>query len=194
MFQASQISQEKLESSLARLRPAYDPLAQYIEEAACGLAWEDNQSGALLVARNPERGTHAYDVTLFPPAEELATEQLVGYLNRPIPRDLREFFRHSNGAFLGELSIYGILSRLSRSARAPLDIGMGRLWRSSYAACDEDFVLFASRNVSDDGQIGYFLSDQGLVLARGNEKLKAPADSGSWPSFNDWLRHQLSQD
>jgi len=194
LFEASKISLEDLQDALAALRPDFRFLADCIERAAEDGVWKDNEAGALLARPNPNAGPYAFRIILFPSAGGVKEDQLVGYLSRPIPSSFRKFLSCSNGGHFGDLSIYGVIPNLTRSARAPLDIGMGEIWRSSYAPCDKDLVLFASRDVSPSGQIGYFVSDAGEVLGRGNEQLDAPSDAGIWESLDDWFNHQFLED
>lgn len=191
-FEARAISIEKMQADLARLRPEFGILADYMVETAEGEPSEDVDTGALLAAPNLEIGSSAFEAVLFPPIRHSEIDHFQGHWKRVIPMPLRHFFRHANGGFFGDLSIFGIPVRLDRSTRSPLDIGMGDAWRVSYAFCDEDAVFFASRNVSDSGQIGYFLLQDGRVIGRGNGQPEAPAQAGQWDSLGVWLAHQLS--
>ena len=191
-FEVRPISVEKVQDDLARLRPEFGVLADYMIERAGGEPREDVDTGSLLAAPNLEIGSSAFEAVLFPPLENRQIDHFQKHWNRILPMPLRYFFRHANGGFFGDLSIYGIPVALDRDKRSPLDIGMGEVWRFSYASCDEEMVLFASRNVSDAGQIGYFLSQDGSVVGRGNGEPEAPAQAGQWESFGIWLAHQLS--
>jgi hypothetical protein len=176
----------------------------HLSDAATALAPRGSvrevNGGAILIGPRPDIGALAYDVVLHPPIspQELgAYEHLAGFVVPPL---LSEMLLALNGCKFFELSVYGVplsMTRepplLDRSTRAPLDLGSGRWWRVNYLEAPESGVLFASRNVSDDGQVGFFLTPTGAVVGVANGKSLAPQDAGSWPSLSTWWASQLVQ-
>lgn len=180
-----------LQDVVERLRPDYSAIADYLVELARDGVWKDVGSSALLCGYRPDLGSKAFDITLFPPVPPGLIERFEKQTGRALPMSLRHLYLRANGCFLGRLNIYGIISSFGREKRAPFDLAMGDVWRVSYASCDDEALLFASKNVSDSGQIGYFISPDGRVFGRGNGELHAPDDSGTWMSLAFWLQDQL---
>lgn len=89
------------------------------------------------------------------------------------------------------MSIYGTVDQFSRTMRNPLDLAMAEFWRSGYAPCGSDYSLFASENVSETGQIGYFISGVGKIIGRRNLEASAPAEAGRWETITEWLEDRV---
>ncbi|GEM_PF-3529993 len=188
---------EDVEARLSRLPSFLAAAVDAANAAAQGGAWED-AGGALLAGHQPDRGSEAYDVVLYPGLSASAIEAYQALHEVPLPAALAELLGHLNGAELFQLNIYGApLSMiqdpplLTRSGRAPLDLGSGVYWRYEYEEADPEAVLFASCNVSYTGQVGYFMLPDGQVIGRG--KGGAPARSGPWADVSAWLTAVLAE-
>lgn len=196
--QASPLSWEDAANQIALLPEFLSPIAAVAGDIAKVEAWLDEESGALLAGYRPDIGTHAYDIELFPPMKRalLGTYQQVNDFLMPGP--IVELLTHLNGCNILDLSIYGAPTSmaqnpplLDRSSRAPLDISSGRHWRFGYTQTHDNEVLFASRNVGENGQIGYFITPMGLVVGRGNESAEVEKQSGPWKNVTEWLASEL---
>jgi hypothetical protein len=176
-----------------------------IKDAVLGLSaaggWrEGGAGGPIVLGHRPDIAPEAYDIVLWEP---LCSDLLGAYQERqgvPVPPSLAQLLTHVNGCQMFGLDIYGAPMSmagapplLSRGGRAALDIANGRDWRASYGRSDPAAVLFASRNVSGSGQVGYFISEQGAVSAHGNGDADAPHDCGSWPDLGHWLADVIPQ-
>jgi len=164
-------------------------------------AWIDVNSGAFLAGYRLEMGIiHAHDVVIFPP---LLRSQLYVYekVNSvSLPEKFIEVLGYLNGCNMMDLQIYGAPvsmaqdpPMLDRSRRAPLDISSGRHWRTGYAQANDGDLLFASKNVGDEGQIGYFISPKGRIVGRGNGSPNVHPQSGPWDNVTDWLASEIGQ-
>lgn len=188
---------EDVEVRLSRLPSCLTAVVDAAKAIAQSGAWED-EGGALLAGHQPDQGSEAYDLVLHPGLPPSAVEAYQDLHEIPLPQALAELLSHLNGAELFRLSIYGApLSMiedpplLTRSSRAPLNLGSGAHWRYEYEEADPQAVLFASCNVSYTGQVGYFMFPDGQVIGRG--KGGAPARSGPWADVSAWLTAVLSE-
>lgn len=186
-----------LESRLAELPSEYEPIIALAREfASYGIG--DEGDDVLLAGHEPERGRLAYAVTLFPGLSADSIEAYGVNHNVSFPPVFKRFLQHLNGAFLCELSIFGIPpsmlldpSRLSRSNRNPYDIGTANnFWIAEYKYESPPGFHFGSRNVSWSHQIGYFLRSDGSVVSLskdGSDFLRR-----TWPAFDVWLEEELA--
>ena len=157
----------------------------------------EEDGGIVLVGHEPERGLMAYAVTLFPGLSIEDIERYEEATGIDFPKTLKKFLQRLNGAFLSDLSIYGIPTSmlnnpplLSRSVRNPYDVATAtKLWRLAYEDADHDEFHFSGRNISWSGQIGYFLRKDGSVVSY--PKNKTVYKSQVWPSLDEWLRDEI---
>lgn len=197
-WEVSPVTPEKLVRRNSLFLGDMKPIADAVSAVAFSGAWEDD-GGVFLAGHRSDIGTHVYDVVLFPP---LLAVELEAYrrINRiTFPESLSDILRSVNGCTLFKLNIFGVPrsmmenpARLDRSRRAPLDLATGRSWRSSYAKADPDDILFASRNVGWEGQIGYFMSATGRISGRGNGCREVLDETGPWERVGDWLTSELA--
>lgn len=192
-----QLTSEEVEARLSRLPAHLAAVAEAVRAVAAKGAWLD-EGGALLAGHQPERGLEAFEAVLHPGLPPKAIEAYQAARQIPLPPVLTDLLGHLNGAELFQLSLYGApLSmiqdppRLTRSGRAPLDLGSAAYWRNDYADADPQAVHFASRNVSYTGQVGYFLLPDGRVIGRGRGE--APVHSGPWPDLAAWLAAAMAE-
>ncbi len=193
MFEYSEIPTEQAASRIADIESGFPALAQWLNHLVDKGVWQDKGSDALLIKHRPDVAKFAFEATLFPPMRAGDIERLLEHAEIRVPPSLMSLYRRFNGGFFGGVSIYGLLSELSRTHRNPLDLAMSGIWRSGYAPCDEALVLFASQNVSWKGQVGYFVATDGSVIGRGNEEHGAPAEAGRWPSLDYWFADTLPE-
>lgn len=164
-------------------------------------AWIDDNSGAILAGYYLDMGIiDAHDLVIFPPLSRSHLEVYEKVNDFSLPCMLMELLTHLNGCNILDLKIYGAPAsmaqnppRIDRSRRAPLDISSGRYWRAGYALTSEDDLLFASKNVGDNGQIGYFITPAGLIVGRGNGSSEVDERSGPWSNVTDWLASEIGQ-
>ncbi|MCW6536289.1 SMI1/KNR4 family protein [Sphingomonas lycopersici] len=176
-----------------------------IKEAAGAIAsksaWIEDHSGAILAGHYLDMGLiDAHDLVLFPPISREILRIYEKVNDFSLPDILIEFLAHLNGCNIFDLRIYGAPASMARnpptidrSRCTPLDISSGRHWRVGYALASEDDLLFASKNVGDDGQIGYFITPAGLVIGRGNGSPEVDERSGPWSNVTDWLASEIGQ-
>jgi hypothetical protein len=189
------LGSEELKEALGRLPDDFEPLVQAATRLAEEGAWREAGDGPVLIGHRPDIAPLAYDVALFPALDVEQLRDAEARLGRGLPRLLADLLLTLNGAHVFELNIYGIppdSPLADRSVRAPLDLGRSNRWRQAYAAAPEEAMLFASRNVSDQGQIGYFLTPDGSILGRGNRARGAPSDSGAWTGLRTWIEAVLA--
>ncbi|MEO9599534.1 hypothetical protein [Parasphingorhabdus sp.] len=139
-WQRTLLSWEDAANQIALLPDFLSPIAAMASNIAKTGVWLEEDSGALLAGYRPDIGTHAYNITIFPPLKRalLATYQQVN--DFPLPGPIVELLTHLNGCNILDLSIYGTPTSmaqnppfLDRSRRAPLDISKGRHWRFEYS-------------------------------------------------------------
>jgi hypothetical protein len=156
-------------------------------------------SQAILLKHMPEEGSEAFAVTLFEPAHAAMIDRYEQIHGLRIPTPVREMLKHFNGAFLHELSLFGLpvsMSRdpplLSRGGRNPFDLATGaRAWSGGYQAEDRSEFLFGSRNAGYELQYGYFLRENGSVARY--PRLKDDAAAKVWPSFDEFFRSEVEE-
>lgn len=199
-WERSQLSAESLEERLNALPELFGPLKKAMLAAGASGAWiEGKGNGPLLAGPRPDLGTHAYDIVLFSPLPADALTAYQALHGFELSDAILQLLRHLNGCVLFGLKLYGVppsMARnpplLDRSGRAPLDIASGRFWRVGYAEAAPEDTLFASRNVGDSGQVGYFMSPEGRISGRGNRSPEAPVRCGPWTNLADWLIEELA--
>ena len=177
------MGRDEVEGFIASLPEALAPIGTYFRSKAESGVWADTQSGALMAGHRPDKGAAAFDAIIFPPAPAMSR------VAEPPP--LSDLYRALNGGFFGRLSIFGSVGQFSRTMRNPLDLAMAEVWSTGYAPCGNDYSLIASENVSETGQIGYFVSGTGEIIGRGNLKSSAPAEAGRWDTLTQWLEDRL---
>lgn len=160
--------------------------------------WLEESSGFVLIGHRPDIAPKAYNVVMFPGvlSDRLLTYERLHQFS--VPPLIAEMLLAVNGCSFFGLTLYGLPVSmtadppfLDRSLRAPLDLGSGQR-RASYESAPEAGTLFASRNVGDDGQIGYFLLPAGMVVGSGNGQVGAPGKSGTWASLSGWAAAEFS--
>lgn len=199
-WQKTLLNRDDVADQITRIPKFLWPIARVAESIAKSAAWLEKDSGALLAGYRPDIGTHAYDVVIYPPQPRSLLD-IYQQVNRfSLPGPVVEMLTYVNGCTILGLSIYGVPTSmaqnpplLNRSLRAPLDISSGRHWRIGYVNPHEDEVLFASKNVGDNGQVGYFVNAVGLVVGRGNGSAEVEKQSEPWDKITDWLASELGQ-
>jgi hypothetical protein len=138
------------------------------------------------------------DAAIYPPLLRYRLDLYEKIHRFYMSENLIEILLYANGFCIMGLNIYGVPDSmaqdpplLDRSRRAPIDISTGRLWRSNYAPANEDHFLFASKNVGNDGQMGYFISSTGQVVGRGNGSPEVAEQTGPWANVTDWLASEI---
>ncbi len=174
------------------LEPDYPALAARVSAASQTGAWIDHSSGALLCGHRPHAGPSTFALTLSEAVPQKAMLRFNQRTHFAMPASLRNFYRHANGGFVDELSIFGISDAIDRGVRAPLATEMGEIWRTAFAPCDGNATLFCIKNVSEAGQIGFFVLPNGSVVGRGNGEALAPPECGHWASPDLWFCDQLT--
>ena len=176
---------------IERFRPEFPALSDHLYNFAMESCERDEKSGALIFSGLQTELSGSFPSVIFPSIDDRALAEVCR--NSPVnfPATLLNLYRVMNGGFFGTLSLYGVVQHFGRESRAPLDVAMGDIWRVNYADAPDDLILFASENVSWEGQVGYFMEQSGSVVGRGNLKDKAPADFGSWADLNSWLADRL---
>lgn len=199
-WRKSPLSTEQVEARVAQLPDTLRPIKDAVLSAAVSGAWiEGGTGGPFLAGPRPEIAPQAYDIVMFEPLSAQTLETYQQSNDFKLPEHLLEMLRHLNGCSLFQVNLYGIPASmaadpplLDRSRRSPLDIASGRYWRLAYAEADPADVLIASRNVRDDGQVGYFMSPQGRISGRGNGSTDAPGECGPWESLAEWLSAEMA--
>jgi hypothetical protein len=180
--------------------PAFlGPVVDAFRAAVPKGAWLDNDSGTLLAGTRLDLGIiHTHEVFIFPPLSDSKLKNYQELHDFPLSNKIVEILRYLNGCQVRDLKIYGAPASmaedpplLNRSLLSPLDISSGRYWRSNYALADGKDQLFASKNVGDTGQIGYFIGPSGQVVGRGNGSHFVNDQSGPWPNIAEWLASEI---
>jgi hypothetical protein len=188
-------------SRIERLPDFLSPIAEAARAIVLLAAWIDDSCGAILAGYRLDMGIiHAHDLIIFPPLSRSQLDTYEKVNDFSLPDKLVEFLVHINGCNILNLQVYGAAASmaqsppmLDRSRRAPLDISSGRCWRARYSPANENDLLFASKNVGDNGQIGYFMSPTGQIVGRGNGSPMISAQSGPWANVTDWLASEIEQ-
>jgi hypothetical protein len=186
------ISAAELAQRTSSIPEHLSSISQAVTELGSTGALQD-RSGAILIGPWSRDGISSFDVMLYP---GISVDDLLSYERIhqfSVAPGLAELLLSLNGCTFFELVVYGLppsMARepplLDRSDRGPLDIASGRDWSRAYLATPADSTLFASKNVSETGQIGFFLTPDGGVIASGNGEELAPAHGGSWPTLTEW--------
>jgi hypothetical protein len=199
-WQKTPLNRDDVADQIARIPKFLGPIARVAGNIAETGAWLEKDSGAFLAGYRPDIGSHAYDIVIYPPQTRSLLDTYQQINGFPLPETVIEMLSYVNGCTILGLSIYGAPTSmaknppmLNRSLRVPLDISSGRHWRIGYVNPHKNEVLFASKNVGDDGQIGYFVNPIGLVVGRGNDSSEVDKHSGSWDNITDWLASELGQ-
>jgi len=195
------ITAEEVTKRIECLPDFLRPVKEAAGAIASNGAWIEGYSGAILAGYYLDMGLiDAHELVLFPPISREHLDDYEKINDFSLPDILIEFFAHLNGCNILDLKIYGAPASMAqnppmidRSRCAPLDISSGRYWRAGYALANEDALLFASKNVGDNGQIGYFITPAGLVIGRGNGSPEVDERSGPWSNVTDWLASEIGQ-
>ncbi|MEO1324905.1 MAG: hypothetical protein AAFV59_18085 [Pseudomonadota bacterium] len=187
-----------LDSWLAKLPSEYEPISDLTRQFALSGVDED-EGGVILAGHEPTRGPQAYAVALFPGLTSHAIQRYEALNELTIPATVKAFLGHVNGAFLCELSLYGIPPSmidnppmLSRSTRNPYDIATANhYWRAGFERVEPTEFYIGGRNVSWSGQIGYFIRDDGSIVSYPKRGTDFPITT--WPSFEVWLNDELNR-
>jgi hypothetical protein len=179
LFERRLAASSEIDGFLNRLSDDLSPLRDLARGSIERGAWIDLESGALLLGHSPARAREAFEVCLFPPLSDPK-------LRNTLPAALRLLLTRLNGADLFGLRIFGQITALDRSICQPLDLEMGAIWSVGYQDAQADEVLFATQNVSWEGQVGYFIRPCGAIVGRGNGKEVPASFLQTWPDFNAW--------
>ena len=166
------------------------------------LRWESLGSkkvpnGAYVVGHIPDLGIEAYLHTLYPPLNDEDIRSLEAIIERPLPQDLKDFYKCSNGIhmFSGSLSFSGLRGHYSRTfdqnafdnARQPFNLADSNIFERPRGS-KESFVYF-----------GFYHWD-GSQLAMCPESpevyLCAPRSSQillTWPTFDEMLTSEVKR-
>jgi hypothetical protein len=162
-------------------------------------AFIEQPGDVVLVRHRPDRGPEAFAIELYPGISRQTIERYETLHKIEIPTPIRKLLTRVNGCALLELSVFGIPPSMvaepplmSRDQRNPYDLGTAaRIWRHGYPSAIADAFHFASRDVSWDAQIGYFLKPDGSVVSC-NRRIEL-GEARRWDSFGDWLRFELEE-
>jgi len=197
--QEAALTQEQLGAYLDAWPEWLSPLARDTKRLAAAGAWRDVESDAILVGKRSDFGYPAFKVILFPPLSDDLIQAYQRIHDIALSPPLLFMFRSLNGFFHLDLNVYGIPPSmaadpplLDRSLWMPLDIGSGRHWRLKYSASSPSDLLFASRNVDDDGQVGYFMAPDGVIKAYGAGSRHALTMNGEWANLAQWMATQVA--
>jgi len=162
----------------------------------------DPTAGAALLSRRPRIAPEAYACVIFPgvvrevAARYEALQHSTGNQNFEIPAIYRSVLLRLNGAWIFQLSLYGLPPSmcqtppvLDRSARQPLDLGTAnRQWRMRYSA-DQKHFHFGSGPYSPQENVAYFLEADGSVISL----LPGGKRVSEWHSIEAFLRAEISR-
>ncbi len=178
------------------------PVRGVIERFASSEVSLDPASGALRLSHRPKIGTEAYACLLHPGVgfdlidryERIQRARFSDYLE--IPPLYRNLLTRLNGAYLFDLSLFGIpLSMtqdpplLNRSALQPLDVGTANEnWRLEYGIARPDFH-FAAGPHSNTENVGYFLTPDNSVEAY----LTHGKRIGRWKTVDAFLAAEIDR-
>lgn len=200
MRRKSRLSLVDVEARISLMPASLQPIKASVLALANFGAWiEEGANDSLLAGHRPDIGSEAYDIVLFEPLPAGTLEEYQQLHDFTFPEGYFELLRYVNGGNLFEVKLYGVPfsmamnpPMLDRSQRSPLDIASGRLWRLRYRESDPTDVLIGSRNVGN-GQVGYFISEEGHISGRGDGNPDAPNQCGPWANLTEWLSAELDQ-
>jgi hypothetical protein len=160
----------------------------------------DANTGTAKISHRPRMGPEAYAFILFPGIPADLIEKYAEVHAKPtgerfyIPEIYRKLLARLNGAFLLEVSLYGlppsmckIPPTLNRSVRQPFDLATAnRNWSREYKPTPEQF-MFGGAPYSYCENLGYFLKPDGGIQA----KRKGGELFADWSSFEPFLSDEL---
>jgi len=151
-------------------------------------------TGGLHISRRPKVAPEAFAVVLFLPLEAELISRYERAHSVSIPAAFRDILRLLNGAFLFELSLFGIppsmvLGGLDRSVLQPHDVSSANHdWRRPYQAPADRFH-FGGGPLSEDEDVGYFLLEDGSV----ESYRQAGQMVQAWPDFRSFLLEEIAR-
>lgn len=193
------LTARQLQDQLSGLTLDLEPIKSCVMARLPTGAFIEKPGDVVLIGHEPDRGTEAYAIELFPGIGPNVIDRYERLHRVEVPTAIRSMLQQLNGCKLLELSIFGIpLSMaqepplLTRDQRCPFDLGTAiRIWRHGYPLNAPDAVHFASRNVGWDSQVGYFLNANGSVASYA--KNAKAGELSRWDTFAQWLQLELNE-
>jgi hypothetical protein len=109
-------------------------------------------------------------------------------IKKTIPDFYSHFLTHINGAFLYDISLFGLTASLTRSYLQSHDLITANVdWISEYEV-DPTFFYFGSYSYSDDENAGYFFGDRKIKSLLRNGQL-----INEWSDFSHFLDDELQR-
>lgn len=178
------------EEPLAPINGVVAELVQHGEEV------DFSRPGVVRISKRPKMGTEAYAVLLFSAIAEETITRYEEIHSVSIPGLYRHVLSATSGAFLFDLSLYGVPPSmaqdpplLDRSQVWPLDLATAnRLWRVGFTQ-DPDGFHFGGSPWDTHENVGYFLFADGSVRAL----LKGNQPAGDWASLEEFLEKELER-
>lgn len=147
----------------------------------------------LQIAHQPWAAPEAYAIRLFAPAKKAWFARFRERSGKAIPVPYQEFLLCINGCSLHDLDLFGLPPSmqgrppvLDRTRSQPLDLGSAnRNWIAGYAT-DTGQFHFGSRAWTEEENVGYFWSEQGLRAVRSSGEVV-----GEWRDLAGLLADEL---
>jgi hypothetical protein len=193
---------ESLAALLSGLDGPLNPIRETAEKLLASEPEPQEEHGAILISRRPKIAPQAFACVLFPGLSDTMIDRYVQLWNahrslQPfrLPDAYRQVLRSLNGAWVFDLSLFGIPPSmcadpplLNRGARQPLDISSAESWSRSYKPGPAQFHFGGSPYTWDEN-LGYFLNEDGSVEAR----RKGGAVFGCWKGMREFLEQEISR-
>ena len=149
----------------------------------------------VLIGHLPQVGSEAYVVTLFPPAQEEWFENFKQRERKEIPTLYRALLSVTNGYVCFDLSLFGLapsmqesVPLLDRTKRQCHDLSLAnRDWIHEFEV-EENWFYFGCRALTASENVGYFLSEDSIVLA----SRSSGETVGKWSNFSLFLEAELA--
>jgi hypothetical protein len=174
----------------SQLSPVLDPVRRHWSTESIYV----QSTGGLHISPRPKVGPKAFAVVLFLPLEGDAISRYEQAHSVSFPAGFRDILGLLNGAFIFELSFFGIpptmvTGGLDRSVLQPHDVcTANRHWRAPYNVPDDRFHI-GGGPFSNDENVGYFLQKNGSVESyrHGGQIVCA------WPDYESFLTAEIAR-
>jgi hypothetical protein len=149
-------------------------------------------NGTYLIGHTPHVAPEAYLHVTYPALDDAQIDAIDQAIGRPLPDQLRDFYRYSNGMdlFGCTLSIFGLRTKFERTGDAawqPFSIVAPNVTERPHDA-EEPLVFFGCYE-SDGSQLA--MSSQSRVVYRC--RARTAQTIGQWPSFEDMLVAEVTR-
>ena len=161
--------------------------------------WSDDSTyvratGGLHISHRPKVAPQAFAVVLYLPLEAESISRYEQTHSISIPATFRDILRLLNGAFLFELSLFGVPPSmvdggLDRSVLQPHDLSTANCyWRASYHAPADSFYI-GGGPFSSEEHVAYFLLEDGSIESyrKGGEIVRG------WPDYRVFLSEEIAR-